>query len=50
MDIQKYISNPIPRSTEKDIKKVISEKKEFKINTNTFYDCYIFLMQYPNIL
>lgn len=43
MDIQKYISNPIPRSTEKDIKKVISEKKEFKINTNTFYDCYIFV-------
>ena len=42
-DIQKYISNPIPRSTEKDIKKVISEKKEFKINTNTFYDCYIFV-------
>ena len=43
MDIQKYISNPIPRITKKEYKKVENEKKEFKINTTTLYESYIFL-------
>ena len=43
MDIEKYISNPIPRITKKEYKKVENEKKEFKINTTTIYENYIFL-------
>ena len=40
---EKYISNPIPRNTVKKEIKVDSEKKEFKINTTSFYESYIFL-------
>ena len=42
-NIQNYISNPIPRATKKEKKKVENENKEFKININTFYESYIFL-------
>ena len=42
-EIENYISNPIRRATKKDVKKVENENKEFKINTNAFYESYIFL-------
>ena len=42
-DIEKYISNPIPRKTKKSAKKVENEKKEFKINITNIYESYIFI-------
>ena len=42
-DIEKYISNPIPRKTKKSGKKVENEKKEFKINITNIYESYIFI-------
>ena len=42
-DIEKYISNPIPRKTKKSAKKAENEKKEFKINITNIYESYIFI-------
>ena len=42
-DIEKYISNPISRKKKKSVKKVESEKKEFRINIIDNYESYIFL-------
>ena len=42
-NINKYISNPLPRYNKKETQKVEDEKKEFKINIATFYESYIFL-------
>ena len=43
ISIEKFISNPIKRVTKKKDKNVSNEKEEFKINTNLFYESYIFV-------
>ena len=42
-DIEKYISNPIPRKTKNSVTKVENEKKEFRINITNIYESYIFI-------